>query len=86
MAARKELPPPTRPLIAINTDYLTPKNGIPYARLNAGYIDAFRRTSSLRTIRLQRRRRIAGTRNGFFTALSRSRPTRHVAAGDRWEI
>jgi putative glutamine amidotransferase len=31
---------PTRPLIAINTDYYTPKNAAPYARLNAGYIDA----------------------------------------------
>jgi len=29
-----------------------------------------------RTIRLQRRRRIAGTTNDFFTALSRSRPTK----------
>ena len=41
MANRKEpTPPPSRPLIGINTDYLTPKNGIAHARLNAGYIDA----------------------------------------------
>lgn len=41
MAARKEpTPPPARPLIGINTDYIAPKNGTPYARLNAGYIDA----------------------------------------------
>ena len=41
MAARKEPPaPPARPLIAVNTDYLAPKNGTPYARLNAGYVDA----------------------------------------------
>ena len=41
MAARKEPPPPpARPLIGVNTDYLAPKNAIPYARLNAGYIDA----------------------------------------------
>jgi hypothetical protein len=35
-----------------------------------------------RAIRLQRRRRIAGTRNDFFTSLSRSRPTKHAGAGD----
>src|SRR5262249_50666088 len=41
MAARKDPPPPpARPLIAINTDHLAPKNGTPYTRLNAGYIDA----------------------------------------------
>jgi len=41
MATRKEpTPPPARPLIGINTDYLAPKNATPYARLNAGYIDA----------------------------------------------
>ncbi len=41
MAARKEpAPPPSRPLIAINADYISPKNGIPYTRLNAGYVDA----------------------------------------------
>jgi putative glutamine amidotransferase len=41
MPARKELPPPpTRPLIGINTDYLAAKNATPYLRLNAGYIDA----------------------------------------------
>ena len=41
MAARKEpTPPPARPLIGINTEFLTPKNGIPYTRLNAGYVDA----------------------------------------------
>jgi putative glutamine amidotransferase len=41
MATRKEpAPPPARPLIGINTDYLAPKNATPYARLNAGYIDA----------------------------------------------
>lgn len=44
MPARKspEPPPPpaTRPLIGINTDYIAPKNGGAYTRLNAGYIDA----------------------------------------------
>jgi putative glutamine amidotransferase len=41
MAARKEpAPPPVRPLIGINTDYLAPKNATPYTRLNAGYLDA----------------------------------------------
>jgi putative glutamine amidotransferase len=41
MAARKEpAPPPPRPLIGVNADYVAPKNGIPYARLNAGYLDA----------------------------------------------
>lgn len=42
MAARKEPTPPqpARPLIGINIDYLAPKNAAPYARLNAGYIDA----------------------------------------------
>ncbi len=43
-AARKETPAPAagqpRPLIGINTDYLAPKNGVPYARLDAGYLDA----------------------------------------------
>jgi putative glutamine amidotransferase len=29
-----------RPLIAVNTDLVTPKNGIPFAKLNVGYIDA----------------------------------------------
>ncbi|MDB5306376.1 MAG: gamma-glutamyl-gamma-aminobutyrate hydrolase [Gemmataceae bacterium] len=41
MAARKEpTPPPARPLIGINADYLTPKNAPAYLRLNAGYADA----------------------------------------------
>ena len=41
MATRKDpTPSSTRPLIGINTDYLAPKNATPYARLNAGYIDA----------------------------------------------
>lgn len=40
MAVRKEPAPLTRPLIGINTDYITPKNGVPYARMNIGYIDA----------------------------------------------
>jgi putative glutamine amidotransferase len=41
MAARKEAaPPPARPLIGINTDFHAPKNAAPYARLNAGYLDA----------------------------------------------
>ena len=33
-------PAPPRPLIGVNADYIAPKNGTPYARLNAGYIDA----------------------------------------------
>jgi putative glutamine amidotransferase len=37
MAARSA---PPRPLVGINTDYLTPKTGSPYARVNAGYFDA----------------------------------------------
>jgi putative glutamine amidotransferase len=41
MAARKEpAPPPARPLIGVNTEFVAPRNGIAYARLNAGYIDA----------------------------------------------
>jgi putative glutamine amidotransferase len=40
MAVRKEPVAPVRPLIGINTDYQTPKNGVPYARLNIGYVDA----------------------------------------------
>jgi putative glutamine amidotransferase len=31
---------PARPLIGVNTDYIAARNAIPYARLNAGYIDA----------------------------------------------
>ena len=31
---------PSRPLIGINTDFVTPKSGVPAARLNATYIDA----------------------------------------------
>jgi putative glutamine amidotransferase len=31
---------PPRPLVGINTDYLAPKTGSPYARVNAGYFDA----------------------------------------------
>jgi putative glutamine amidotransferase len=31
---------PPRPLVGINADYLTPKTGAPYARVNAGYFDA----------------------------------------------
>src|SRR3954463_16607977 len=37
MAARSA---PPRPLVGINTDYLPPKTGAPYARVNAGYFDA----------------------------------------------
>jgi len=33
-------PPPGRPLIGLNTDYVTPKNGPAYTKLNVGYIDA----------------------------------------------
>ncbi|MBX9626027.1 MAG: gamma-glutamyl-gamma-aminobutyrate hydrolase family protein [Gemmataceae bacterium] len=41
MAARKDpTPTPARPLVGINTDYHAPKNGTPYASLNAGYVDA----------------------------------------------
>jgi hypothetical protein len=44
MAARTKdkepTPPPGRPLIGINTDYLTPKNAAPFLRLNVGYVDA----------------------------------------------
>ena len=40
MTTRKETPSLARPLIGINTDYLAPKNTTPYARLNAGYLDA----------------------------------------------
>lgn len=42
MAARKDspAPPPARPLVGVNTEYVTPKNGAPYARLNGGYVDA----------------------------------------------
>jgi putative glutamine amidotransferase len=48
MAARKDTPPPpARPLIAINADYLTPKNGTAYARLNAGYLDAIHAAGGL---------------------------------------
>lgn len=32
--------PAARPLIAVNADFVTPKNGIPFAKLNVGYIDA----------------------------------------------
>lgn len=38
MAARPSTPP--RPLIGINADFYAPKNATPYARVNAGYIDA----------------------------------------------
>ncbi|QEL21077.1 gamma-glutamyl-gamma-aminobutyrate hydrolase family protein [Limnoglobus roseus] len=31
---------PTRPLIGITTDYLTPKNNSPYTRANVGYVDS----------------------------------------------
>jgi len=37
MAARSA---PPRPLVGINTDFLTPKSGTPFARVNAGYFDA----------------------------------------------
>ncbi|MCZ2342898.1 MAG: gamma-glutamyl-gamma-aminobutyrate hydrolase family protein [Bacteroidales bacterium] len=33
-------PAPARPLIGIAADYYTPKNGAPFARINAGYFDA----------------------------------------------
>jgi len=39
MPARPSAPPP-RPLIAINTDLVTPRNAGPAARLNGNYIDA----------------------------------------------
>src|SRR5437868_6609263 len=32
--------PAARPLIAVNADYITPKNGTAFAKLNVGYIDA----------------------------------------------
>lgn len=32
--------PPPRPLIGVVTDYYAPKNATPFARLNAGYVDA----------------------------------------------
>lgn len=32
--------PATRPLIAVNADLVTPKNGTPFAKLNVGYLDA----------------------------------------------
>jgi putative glutamine amidotransferase len=32
--------PAARPLVGITSDYHTPKSGSPYARVNAGYIDA----------------------------------------------
>ena len=32
--------PAPRPLIAVNTDFVAPKTGIPFAKLNVGYIDA----------------------------------------------
>lgn len=38
MATRTAVPP--RPLIGIAADYLTPKTGVPHARINAGYFDA----------------------------------------------
>jgi putative glutamine amidotransferase len=36
----KHIAPEVRPVIGITTDYYTPKNGTPYTRMNAGYIDA----------------------------------------------
>src|SRR4051812_48720731 len=33
-------PAPPRPLIAVNADLVTPKNGTAFAKLNLGYIDA----------------------------------------------
>src|SRR5262249_5139311 len=38
------------------------------------------------TIHLQRRRRIAGRKTGFFLALSRSRQTKHAGAGDHQDM
>ena len=32
--------PGPRPLIAVNADYVTPKNGAAFAKLNVGYVDA----------------------------------------------
>ncbi len=32
--------PPPRPIIGITTDFYAPKNGVPYHRLNVGYVDA----------------------------------------------
>lgn len=41
MAARKEPPPPpARPLIGINAEFLAPKNGTAHLKLNAAYLDA----------------------------------------------
>src|SRR5207237_6439963 len=40
MARKDPAPPPPRALIGVNADYVAPKNGIPYTRVNAGYIDA----------------------------------------------
>lgn len=39
MASRKESTP-SRPLIGINTDFVTPKSGTPSVRLHASYLDA----------------------------------------------
>lgn len=41
MPARKDPPPPpARPLVGINAEFLAPKNGISHLKLNAAYLDA----------------------------------------------
>jgi putative glutamine amidotransferase len=40
MASKNPPAPPTRPLIGITTDYLTPKNAVPHTRVNVGYVDS----------------------------------------------
>lgn len=37
---KEPVTPIGRPLIAVNADLVTPKNGTPFVKLNAGYIDA----------------------------------------------
>src|SRR5918993_54562 len=43
-------PPPGRPLIGVNTDYVSPKTGPTYTRLNTGYIDAILAAGGLPTL------------------------------------
>ena len=37
---KEPAPSPARPLIAVNADFVAPKNGTPFAKLNVGYLDA----------------------------------------------
>ena len=37
---KEPVAPTARPLIAVNADYVTPKNGTAFTKLNVGYIDA----------------------------------------------